>query len=108
MNNNNKKNKFVPKPVEQPEETKEVLPIKEEVQEPVEPEIVDAEVDGVNLMLNIRSTPNVEEGNVIMQLKKGTRLQVVEPKKAKNDWYKIIITDKKTEGYAMKKYIKII
>lgn len=74
----------------------------------VEPEIVDAEVYGVDSMLNIRSTPQVKDGNILIQLTKGTKLKVVDPKKAKGAWYKIIVTDPKTEGYAMKKYIKII
>lgn len=96
----NKKNKPNPKP------SAPIEPKTEPVIE--EPEIVDAEVYGVDSMLNIRKTPKVEEGNIVMQLKKGTKIQVVDPKKAKNEWYKIIVTDNKSKGFAMKKYIKII
>lgn len=92
----NKKNKPNPKPATQPKV------------EPEQPEIVNAIVDGVDWLLNVRSTPKVEEGNIVMQIKKGTRIEVVDPKKAKGEWYRIVITDRKTEGYAMKKYIKII
>lgn len=73
-----------------------------------QPEVVEAVVDGVDNLLNIRSTPKVEEGNIVTQIKKETKLKVVDPKKAKGEWYRIIVTDRKTEGYAMKKYIKII
>lgn len=73
-----------------------------------EPEIIEAVVDGVDNLLNIRSTPKVEEGNIVAQIKRATKIQVVDPKKAKGEWYRIIVTDRKTEGYAMKKYIKII
>lgn len=73
-----------------------------------EPEAVEAVVDGVDNLLNIRSAPKVEEGNIVVQIKKETKLKVVDPKKAKGEWYRIIVTDRKTEGYAMKKYIKII
>lgn len=76
----------------------------------VEPEIVDAVVDGVDFMLNIRSTPEVKDDNIITSVKKGTVIQVVDPEKTEGKFYKIIVTDppKKTEGYGMKKYIKII
>lgn len=73
-----------------------------------EPEIVNGVVDEVDNLLNVRSTPRLEEGNIMMQIKKGTKIQVVDPKKAKGEWYRIVVTDRKTEGYAMKKYIKII
>lgn len=92
-----KNNKPIPKPANtQP---------KKEVEES---EVVEAVVDGVDNLLNIRSTPKVEEGNIVAQIKRATKLQVVDPKKAKGEWYRIIVTDRKTEGYAMKKYIKII
>ena len=73
-----------------------------------EPEIIDGVVDGVDNLLNVRSAPKVEEGNIVAQIKKETKLKVVDPKKAKGEWYRIVVTDRKTEGYAMKKYIKII
>lgn len=91
----NKKNKPAPKPINNQEKVEE-------------PEIIDGEVYGVNSSLNIRSAPEVKEGNVVMVLKKGTKLKVVDPKKAKGSWYRIIVTDPKAEGYAMKKFIKIV
>lgn len=71
-------------------------------------EEVNAIVDGVSSMLNIRSTPEKTEENVITTVKKDTKIIVVDPKKAKGDWYRIRVVDTKQEGYAMKKYIKII
>lgn len=98
---NEKKYKPTPKPIDKKEETKEVVK---------EPEIVDAKVDGVDNMLNVRSTPEKKDGNIVTQIKNGLKIQVVDPKKSTNGWYKIIVTDKekKTDGYVMKKYIKII
>lgn len=76
------------------------------VQEPVE---VEAIVDGVNVMLNIRSTPERKDGNIITTVNKGVKIIVVDPDKAKDkEWYKIKVIDSKQEGYAMKKFIKII
>lgn len=76
------------------------------VQEPVE---VEAIVYGVNVMLNIRSTPEKKDGNIITTVNKGVKIIVVDPEKAKDkEWYKIKIIDSKQEGYAMKKFIKII
>lgn len=101
------KNRIIPDP-KPAEEKKNQEPVVEEAKVE-EPETVDAEVYGVDSMLNIRSTPEVKDDNVITLVKKGTKLKVVDPKKAEKDsWYKIIVTDMKMEGYAMKKYIKII
>lgn len=77
----------------------------------VEIETVDAIVNGVNSMLNIRSTPEVKDDNVITTLENGSKLKVEEPEKEQNGFYKIIIFDKEKKqkkGYAMKKYIKIV
>lgn len=71
-----------------------------------EPMEVDAIVDGVTTMLNVRSTPEKKEGNVVTTIENGTEVKVREPKKP-GEWYKIIVTDSKKEGYVMKKYIKI-
>lgn len=72
-------------------------------------ETKEAVVDGVDSMLNIRSTPEVKEDNVISTVKKGMKIIVVDPKKEENGFYKIIVKDKKdVKGFAMKKYIKII
>lgn len=94
---NEKKYKPTPKQVDKKDEVKE-------------PEIIAAEVDGVTNMLNVRSTPEKKDGNIVTQIKNGLKIQVVDPKKSTNGWYKIIVTDKekKTDGYVMKKYIKII
>ena len=105
-----KKTKPISKPVEVKEEVKEITePVIEKPAVEV-PEIVDAKVDGVIEMLNVRSTPEKKEGNILMQLRNGFKLQVVDPKKSTGEWYKIIVTDKekKTDGYVMKKFIKII
>lgn len=100
--NHNKKN--YPKPPV----TNNEMQVAEEVVEEKD-EIVDAIVDGVQQMLNIRSTAEVKEGNVITTVGKGEKVKVVNPKKAGNEFYKIILTDgKKTEGYAMKKFIKFV
>lgn len=115
--NKNRPNKVTEPITEMKEDISQVeeTPVTEEVKEEIpvevkiEPEIVDAVVDGVNNMLNVRSTPRVEEDNVVTTIKNGTKIKVVDPKKATREWFKIIITDKdKTEGFAMKKYIKII
>ena len=103
---NDKKKNPVPQQVSIKQE------VKETVKKPVvnEPEYANAKVDGVIEMLNVRSTPEKKEGNIVTQIKNGTQLQVVDPKKAAGEWYKIVITnkEKKTDGYVMKKYIKII
>ena len=72
-----------------------------------EPKEVDAIVDGVTTMLNVRSTPEKKEGNVVTTIENGTEVKVREPRKP-GEWYKIIVSDSKKEGYAMKKYIKIV
>lgn len=97
-------------PVAVPEE------VKEEIQEPVE-NVVDAVIDGVDVSLNIRKEPEVKPNNQIAILGKGVKIKVVDPDKTvKNksgEWYKIRIVDADPKdptgnGYAMKKYIKII
>lgn len=93
----------IPKPTE---DTKVV----EQKVEAIKEEIAEAKVDGVVNMLNVRSTPEKKEGNIVTQIQNGVKVQVVDPKKSTGEWYKIIVTDKekKTDGYVMKKYIKII
>ena len=90
--------------------------VKEEIQEPVE-NVVDAVIDGVDVSLNIRKEPEVKPNNQIAILGKGVKIKVVDPDKTvKNksgEWYKIRIVDADPKdptgnGYAMKKYIKII
>lgn len=93
-------------------------PIKEVKEEPIAPtveeeKLVDAIVDGVDVALNIRKNPEVKPNNQIAILGKGVKIVVVDPEKPiKNkdgEWFKIRIKDNEpNEGYAMKKYIKII
>lgn len=93
-------------------------PIKEIKEEPIAPaveeeKLVDAIVDGVDVALNIRKNPEVKPNNQIAILGKGVKIVVVDPEKPiKNkdgEWFKIRIKDNEpNEGYAMKKYIKII
>lgn len=92
-------------------------PVKEIKEEPIasvaEEKLVDAIVDGVDVALNIRKDPEVKPNNQIAILGKGVKIVVVDPEKPiKNkdgDWFKIRIKDNEpNEGYAMKKYIKII
>lgn len=100
------------------EEIKEPIQeeVKEEIQEPVE-NVVDAVIDGVDVSLNIRKDPEVKPNNQIAILGKGVKIKVVDPEKpvknAAGEWYKIRIVDADPKdptgnGYAMKKYIKII
>lgn len=87
----------------------------EKVQEPVE-NVVDAVIDGVDVALNIRKDPEVKANNQIAILGKGVKIKVVDPEKpvknAAGEWYKIKIVDAQTKeesnGFAMRKYIKII
>lgn len=93
-------------------------PVKEVKEEPIAPavveeKLVDAIVDGVDVALNIRKDPEVKPNNQIAILGKGVKIVVVDPEKPiKNkdgEWFKIRIKDNEpSEGYAMKKYIKII
>ena len=108
-----------PEKTEEPEIVEESLqeePVKEEIQEPVE-NVVDAVIDGVDVSLNIRKEPEVKPNNQIAILGKGVKIKVVDPEKpvknAAGEWYKIRIVDADPKdpagnGYAMKKYIKII
>ena len=96
-------NKPFPKPVEIKTEEKQVKEVKEvEVKETPKEEF--GVVDGVTNMLNVRSKPEVGD-NIVTQIKNGTEVKITE--RPNKDWFKIIVTDPKTEGYVMKKYIKI-
>lgn len=100
---------------ETPLEAVEEEPVKEVVEEPAET-VVDAMVDGVDVALNIRKDPEVKANNQIAILGKGVKIKVVDPEKpvknAAGEWYKIKIVDAQTKeesnGFAMRKYIKII
>lgn len=88
--------------------------VNKEVEITIEVKEVEAIVDGVEMGLNIRKDPEVKKFNKIAVLGKGTKVIVVDPEKPiKNkdgEWYKIRIVDKdkKENGFAMKKFIKII
>lgn len=109
----------VPKVVEEPKQ--DILePEVEAKEEPVVEEteiLADAIVDGVEMSLNIRKDPKVVANNQIAILHKGTKIIVVNPGKPilKDgiEWFKVRLLDHDPEdptgnGYAMKKYIKVI
>lgn len=105
---------------EQPKQRAEIAPnasetIKETVKEIVEEtknDLPNAEVIDIEKFLNVRSTPKVERGNIIGMLTNGTKIIVVDKKpvtdQEKNEWYKIKVLDPELDGYAMKKFIKVI
>lgn len=64
-----------------------------------------AVVDGVQSLLNIRSTPLVTEDNVLEVIAKGTNVIVITSFES-DEWYKVEVHG--TIGYAMKKFIKIL
>lgn len=77
--------------------------------------LADAIVDGVAMSLNIRKDPEVKPNNQIAVLAKGTKIIVVNPdkpvKKNNEEWYRVRLLEKDKKdrnGYAMKKYIKVI
>lgn len=85
-------------------------------EEPIE-KLVDGIIDGVDVALNIRKDPEIKPNNQIAILGKGVKIVVVDPDKTvKNkdgEWFKIRIKDADPKdptgnGYALKKYIKII
>ena len=98
------------------EAPKVVEPVTEEVvtEEPKEETVTEVEaiVDGVDMYLNVRKTPEVKDDNKITMLKKGYKIIVVDAEKpisSKGDsWFKIKFGNPPQEGYAMKKYIKVI
>ena len=89
----------------------------ESITEPVAEEketIVDGYIDGVDMALNIRNEPEVKANNQVAILGKGTKIKVVDPHKPVENrdgwWYKVLFLDgnKEKEGYAMKKFIKVV
>lgn len=110
-----------PKPIQE-KALLEEEPVKEEIVPEVEEEVeVEAIVDGVDMSLNIRMKPEVTPNNQIAILGKGTKLFVLDPKKeyegSGEKWYKVRLSKANNEGdkidptkngYAMKKYIKLI
>lgn len=76
-----------------------------------EPKEIIGEVANVDSYLNVRSTPEIKVGNIVAILGKGTRIIVTDKKPTVNkdgEWYKIKVVNQDTEGYSMKKYIKIL
>lgn len=76
----------------------------------VEEVVADGVIDTVGTSLNIRQEPKVVPNNQIAILGKGTKIIVVDPKETiKSDgeeWYKVRYNG--DQGYAMKKYIKVL
>lgn len=106
-------NREVPKTVE-PIKEEVVAPVEEVIEEPKEEvtKEVDAIVDGVDMYLNIRNKPEVKEETKIGMVKKGYKIVVVDPEKpikGKDEvWVKVKFGNPPQEGYAMKKYIRVI
>lgn len=76
------------------------------IEEVVEQEVYeDAVIEGAG-MLNIRSTPEVKDGNVIGIFPDKTPAKVLKNKDG-GDWWKIIVGSPEVKGYAMRKYITI-
>lgn len=95
----------------------EVIQTTKELTKEEIPEEVFGVIDGVEMALNIRKDPEIKPNNQIAILGKGTKIIVIDAKKPiKNkdgEWYKIRVIDKDPKdsagnGYAMKKYIKIL
>ena len=109
---------YAKKPSVEPEVVKEDIPeVVEVVEEAPKDILVNAIIDGVDTCLNIRKDPEVNVNNQIAILGKGTKLQVVNPDDVVTnefgEWYKVRLNggddeDPTKNGYAMKKFIKII
>lgn len=98
-------------------------PINNEVEKVAEPEVevvndvevvdeVPGVVDNVTKSLNVRKEPKVEPNNQVGILEKGTKVIVMKPKEPieanGETWFKISFGEPKQEGYAMKKYIRVL
>lgn len=106
-----------PEPVIEEKVEETIDKVAEEVKTEEAPVEVFGIVDGVEMALNIRKDPEIKPNNQIAILGKGTKIVVIDANKTvKNEdgeWYRIRIVDKDPKdptgnGYAMKKYIKII
>ena len=92
------------------EDAEEMIANEEKAVEEAKEEEPNAEVVNVNFFLNVRSTPEVKEGNIVTMLQKGTKIIVIDKKPIPSkdgDFYKIKSLDPVLEGYAMKRYIKV-
>lgn len=86
--------------------------VEQELASKVEEPEADAIVDGVEMNLNVRKEPKVVPNNQVGILEKGTKVIVMAPKKTVESdgehWLKIRFGNPPQEGYAMKKYIRMI
>lgn len=87
-------------------------PVEEPKAAPAKPVEVPAVVDGVKMNLNVRKKPEVAANNQVGILAKGTKIVVINPDKeykgSDESWFKIKFGKPAQEGYAMKKYIRIL
>ena len=103
-------------PINKEESVKEVEKVAEpEVEVVNDVEVVDevpGVVDNVTKSLNVRKEPKVEPNNQVGILEKGTKVIVMKPKEPieanGETWFKISFGEPKQEGYAMKKYIRVL
>ena len=69
-------------------------------------------VEDVDGYLNVRKTPKIEDTNVLEKVNKGTKVMVMSPDKPVSNvdgqWYKLRFGNPPKEGYALKKYIRLI
>lgn len=85
---------------------KEVAPSEPVVNKIEEPKEYDGIVEGVEMYLNIRENPNLS-ATIITMIKNGTQLKVVD-KNEGSEFYKVKSKEPAFEGYAMKKYVKLV
>ncbi len=103
-------------PINKEEPVKEVEKVAEpEVEVVNDVEVVDevpGVVDNVTKSLNVRKEPKVEPNNQVGILEKGTKVIVMKPKEPieanGEHWFKIRFGEPQQEGYAMKKYIRVL
>lgn len=111
-----KKKSFVGVPTKEVKETPKEIVIEEPKPEPeiAKVKIAKGIVRGVQLHLNVRSTPEVKGDNVVTIIKNATEVEVINPDKQEEGsgekWYKIKIfnVEPNIEGYVMAKYISVI
>ena len=87
------------------EQHKEVAP-KEPIVNKEEPKEYDGIVEGVEMYLNIRENPDLS-ASIITMIKNGAKLKVVD-KNEGSDFYKVKSENPAFNGYAMKKYVKLV
>ena len=59
--------------------------------------------------LNIRKRPNKEVGEVVAILNIDDFVMIIEPEKAKGDWYKVVaeVDGEEVKGFCMKEFVTI-